>query len=66
VRSRVVGEGVLDWFSILKKLTDSGYDGYLSLEYEYRWHPDDLPPPEEGFKISAETLKRFIKDLNNL
>jgi sugar phosphate isomerase/epimerase len=65
VRSRVVGEGVLDWLSILKKLTDSGYDGYLSLEYEYRWHPDDLPPPEEGFKRSAETLKRFIKDLNN-
>jgi L-ribulose-5-phosphate 3-epimerase len=33
------------------------------MEYEYRWHPQDLPPPEEGFKRGAEYLRRILANL---
>ena len=64
IRSRPVGEGVLDWPEILRQLLEIGYNGYLSLEYEYRWHPQDLPPPEIGFKSSASTLRRMLEKLD--
>jgi L-ribulose-5-phosphate 3-epimerase len=37
-----------------------GYDDVLSLEYEYRWHPQDLPDPAIGFKDSAVALRRML------
>jgi L-ribulose-5-phosphate 3-epimerase len=64
IRSRIVGEGVLDWPSILQQLKHHGYDGYLSLEYEYRWHPQDLPEPRVGFKRGVETLNKMLAKLN--
>jgi L-ribulose-5-phosphate 3-epimerase len=63
VRSRLVGEGVLDWPAILAVLKSTGYDGFLSLEYEYRWHPQDLSEPAEGFRRSAETLNKMLSSL---
>ena len=63
VRSRVVGQGILDWPGILAQLKDLGYDGYLSLEYEYRWHPQDLPEPAEGFRLGAEALRHMLEEL---
>ena len=56
VRSRVVGDGILDWPSILADLDRIGYEGALSLEYEYRWHPQDLPDPAIGLRQSVERL----------
>lgn len=63
IRSRIVGEGILDWMDIFRGLIQIGYEGYLSLEYEYRWHPQDLPAPELGFKTSADTIRRMLKKL---
>ena len=63
VRSRVVGDGITDWPAILADLREGGYDGYLSMEYEYRWHPQDLPSPEEGFRRGAEYLRRVVANL---
>lgn len=60
VRSRVVGDGELDWPGIVAALLNSGYDGALSLEYEYRWHPQDLPEPAEGLRRGAETLREYL------
>jgi L-ribulose-5-phosphate 3-epimerase len=60
VRSRVVGDGVVPWGGILSSLSALGYDDVLSLEYEYRWHPDDLPEPVDGFKRSAAALRAFL------
>ncbi len=37
-----------------------GYDDVLSLEYEYRWHPQDLPDPAIGFKDSALALRKML------
>jgi L-ribulose-5-phosphate 3-epimerase len=60
VRSRVVGDGVVPWGGILSSLSALGYDDVLSLEYEYRWHPEDLPEPVVGFKRSAAALRAFL------
>lgn len=63
VQSRVVGEGVMDWRAILGALHASGYDGYLSLEYEYRWHPQDLPPPDVGIPRSADSVRSLLAEI---
>lgn len=64
VRSRVVSEGILDWYAILSYLVHSAeYRGSLSLEYEYRWHPYDLPEPETGFRNGANAIRRFLTDI---
>jgi sugar phosphate isomerase/epimerase len=63
VRSRVIGTGVLPWPQILAALLRHGYDDLLSIEYEYRWHPQDLPTPEDGFRESAAALRGMLTDL---
>lgn len=63
VRSRVVGTGVVPWPDILEELVRRGYDDVLSLEYEYRWHPQDLPDPAIGFKDSALALRKMLTTL---
>lgn len=63
VRSRVVGTGVIPWPKILGSLLQFGYDDVLSIEYEYRWHPQDLPTPEEGLRESAATLRQMLSGL---
>jgi sugar phosphate isomerase/epimerase len=63
VRSRVIGTGVLPWPQILAALLRHGYDDLLSIEYEYRWHPQDLPTPEDGFRESAAALRGMLADL---
>ena len=59
VSSRIPGEGILDWPSILASLKKSGYDGWLSLEYERRWQTIDLPHAAEGMPRAF----RYIKDI---
>jgi sugar phosphate isomerase/epimerase len=56
----VVGEGILDWSAILGQLRRTGYAGPISIEYEARWHPQDLPPPEIGFRRSARTIREML------
>lgn len=63
VRSRVVGNGVVPWTDILAALQRHGYDDVLSIELEYRWHPQDLPAPEDGFRESAVVLRSMISNL---
>lgn len=60
VRTRIVGEGVLEWPAILKSVQEHGYDGWLSLEYERRWHPDDIPDAAIGMKQSIEYLRNIL------
>jgi sugar phosphate isomerase/epimerase len=65
VASRVVGEGLMDWRGILKRLRGIGYQGAISLEYEARWHPQDLPRPEEGLRRSVTTLRAMLGSLDD-
>lgn len=60
VRTRIVGEGILEWPEIIKMVKKCGYDGWLSLEYERRWHPDDIPDASVGMKKSIEYLRKII------
>lgn len=63
VSSRIPGEGILDWKLILSKLKSIGYDGWLSLEYERRWHPQDLPDASEGMKRGHDYIRRLLKEI---
>ncbi|MGY0390654.1 sugar phosphate isomerase/epimerase family protein [Nocardioides sp. WG-D5] len=63
VRSRVVGDGVVPWKAILTALATLGYDDVLSLEYEYRWHPQDLPDPSIGFARSAAAIRSALAEV---
>lgn len=60
VFTRIVGEGDLDWPVIMKSVRDYGFEGWLSLEYERRWHPDDIPDASIGMKKSAEYLRQIL------
>lgn len=60
VSSRVVGTGVVPWPDIIKELVRRGYDDVLALEYEYRWHPHDLPDPAVGFADSARAVRSIL------
>ena len=62
--SRVVGEGILPWRKIIAELKRTGYDGWLSIEYERRWYPDVLPPAEIGMKAGADMVRRILGDLD--
>ena len=63
VRSRVVGEGIVPWPSIIAELAHRGYDAALSLEYEYRWHRQDLPTPAIGLARSVQHLRAVLAEL---
>jgi sugar phosphate isomerase/epimerase len=63
VRSRVVGDGIVPWTGILSTLAALGYDDVLSVEYEYRWHPADLPDPTVGFARAARALRGILADV---
>lgn len=65
VYTRIVGEGSLRWPQILQMLHDRGYEGWLSLEYERRWHPDDIPDASIGMKRSVEYLRDTFNLLEN-
>ncbi|MCZ4590091.1 hypothetical protein R1X32_02200 (plasmid) [Rhodococcus opacus] len=58
----VVGDGSVPWGQILRHLRNVKYDDALSLEYEYRWHPQDLDEPEVGFRRSAQHLRSLLAE----
>lgn len=53
----VLGAGIIPWAAIIGDLTDRGYNGSYSIEYERRWFPDQLPPPALGIKQCLEFLR---------
>jgi sugar phosphate isomerase/epimerase len=63
---RVMGHGQVPWNAILRRLLDHGFDGPLSLEYERRWHPEELPPAEEGMRESRTYLVAMLDALKEL
>lgn len=65
VVTRIVGEGILPWPEILRELRDAGYDGYLSLEYERRWHPSDIPEASVGMTVSAAYVRTILQELES-
>ena len=63
VHSRIPGEGILDWPGILQTLKASGYDGWVSLEYERRWQKIDLPDASVGMPRGAALIRSILRKL---
>ena len=55
----LMGDGDLPHEQIFDVLVNGGFDGYLSLEWEKRWHPE-LPDPEVAFLQYVEYMKRLM------
>ena len=49
------GEGELAIAEMVNYLEERGYDGYFSLEWERKWHPE-LPPIEDGLDALMRIL----------
>jgi len=61
VRSKIPGDGIIPWKYILSTLTEYGYNGYLSFEYERRWHPDDLPDADIGMRQGFNYIRSLLE-----
>ncbi len=55
-----IGEGHLPLRGIIEMLEKDGYQGYYSLEWEKRWHPE-LDEPEVVFPAYAEWMRSACK-----
>lgn len=55
----LMGEGDLPHDIIFDVLKKGGYEGYLSLEWEKRWHPE-LPGPEIAFSQYFNYMKKLM------
>jgi sugar phosphate isomerase/epimerase len=53
------GQGDLPVAEFLELLRNGKYDGYLTFEWEKRWHPD-LSGPEEAFPIFVREMRRLL------
>jgi len=53
-----IGKGDIPLKAIIRRVLDDGYDGYLSFEWEKKWHPE-LDEPEIAFPEFAEFMKEF-------
>jgi sugar phosphate isomerase/epimerase len=59
--SCLMGKGTIAWKEVLMELRETGYQGYISDEYEKLWYPDDLPEPEIGMKHNLAWIKNILK-----
>ena len=57
-RSTILGHGDVPVYQILTAIKKSGYDGYVSLEFE------GIEDTMMAVEISAENLKRMLADIN--
>ncbi|KPJ62183.1 MAG: hypothetical protein AMS15_04780 [Planctomycetes bacterium DG_23] len=55
----LLGEGDVPLQEAMNLLKDMGYDGWLSFEWEKRWHPE-LPAPETAFPQAIKFMRRLI------
>jgi len=50
------GRGTIPIAGAVRVLHEGGYDGFLALEWEKRWHPE-LPEPEEAFPLFIHLME---------
>jgi len=61
-RYTLLGEGDIPVLEALQLLKDEGYDGYLSLEWEKRWHAE-IADPEVVFPHYAKKMRELLAAL---
>lgn len=54
-------EGEVPVKEIVGLLQEAGYDGYLSLEWEKKWHPE-IEEPEEALPEYSTLLRQYIRE----
>ncbi len=52
------GEGEIPISGIVNRLSADGFNGFFSLEWEKKWHPE-LPEPEIAFPAYAELMQKI-------
>ena len=62
-RYTLLGEGTIPIAEALQLLKDEGYDGYLSLEWEKKWHPE-IDEPEVAFPQYAAKMRELLAALD--
>jgi sugar phosphate isomerase/epimerase len=55
----LLGEGAVPTQQILAMLREAGYDGWLSVEWEKKWHPE-LAEPEVALPQHATLLRQYL------
>jgi sugar phosphate isomerase/epimerase len=58
----LLGAGDVPTLEMLKALQMIGYDGWLSVEWEKKWHPE-LDEPEVALPQHAATLRAYLAEL---
>ncbi len=58
----LLGEGDVPTLEMLTALQATGYDGWLSVEWEKKWHPE-LAEPEVALPQHASTLRAYLAAL---
>lgn len=54
------GEGDIPLEEIYNVLKDNGYDGYMTLEWEKKWHPE-IEEPEEAYPQYAKFMRNLMQ-----
>ncbi len=62
---QLLGEGTVPVREILQALSQHGYNSWLAVEWEKKWQPQ-IAPPEVALPQYADTLRRYLKELNTL
>ncbi|HWQ16016.1 MAG TPA: sugar phosphate isomerase/epimerase family protein [Roseiflexaceae bacterium] len=55
----LLGEGAVPTRAILAALRASGYDGWVAVEWEKKWHPE-LAEPEVALPQHADLLRQYL------
>lgn len=58
----LLGEGEVPCRDVIQLLAEKGYTGYLSAEWEKKWHPE-IEEPEVALPQHAEVLRRWMAEL---
>ncbi len=55
---RLLGEGDLPLDKIIAALREIGYDAWICLETEKRWHPETAPDPEQSIPQFVQYMRK--------
>jgi sugar phosphate isomerase/epimerase len=58
----LVGQGEVPVKAAVAQWAAHGYDGYVCVEWEKKWHPE-IEEPEVAFPQHAETLRRYLQEV---
>jgi sugar phosphate isomerase/epimerase len=58
----MLGEGEIPVKDVLRLLQEQGYDDFISVEWEKKWHPE-LAEPEVAFPRHIGLLREYVRDM---